>query len=202
MELRRYPFTLTTCSTAQEAIEACQNTAFDGILMDVSMPVVDGIEACRRIRATPLNQRTPLIFISAVRIGTDWITEGIEAGGIDYLVKPYALPELLAKLRMLVRLSRQDRVALAGERHRALLEVAGGTAHELAQPLTTAQILLERLIKQEEPPTREQLTQLHDCLESTTTILRQIQNLNTYITKPYAHGQILDLERSSMNPLG
>lgn len=202
MELKRYPFTLTTCSNAEGAIEACQNTAFDGILMDVSMPGLDGIEACRRIRSTPLNQRTPLIFISAVRIGTDWITEGIEAGGIDYLVKPYALPELLAKLRMLVRLSRQDKAALAGERHRALLEVAGGTAHELAQPLTTAQILLERLLKQEAPPTREQLTQLHDCLESTTTVLRQIQNLNTYITKPYAQGRILDLELSSMNPLG
>ena len=202
MELRHYPFVLTTCSSAEGAIEACQTTAFDGILMDVSMPVVDGIEACRRIRSTPLNQRTPLIFISAVRIGTDWITEGIEAGGIDYLVKPYALPELLAKLRMLVRLSRQDRAALSGERHRALLEVAGGTAHELAQPLTTAQILLERLIKQDTPPTKEQLTQLHDCLESTTTILRQIQNLNTYITKPYAQGRILDLELSSMNPLG
>jgi len=202
MELRRYPFTLTTCSNAEAAIEACQHTAFDGILMDVSMPVVDGIEACRRIRSGPLNQRTPLIFISAVRIGTDWITEGIEAGGIDYLVKPYALPELLAKLRMLVRLSRQDRAALTGERHRALLEVAGGTAHELAQPLTTAQLLLERLLKQEDPPSREQLTQLHDCLESTTTILRQIQNLNVYITKPYAQGHILDLKRSSQSPIG
>jgi len=202
MELKRHPFVLTTCSNADEAIEACQATAFDGILMDVSMPGLDGIEACRRIRATPLNHRTPLIFISAVRIGTDWITEGIEAGGIDYLVKPYALPELLAKLRMLVRLSRQDKAALAGERHRALLEVAGGTAHELAQPLTTAQILLERFLKQDEPPTREQLTQLHTCLQSTAAILRQIQNLNTYITKPYAQGQILDLEQSSRGLLG
>ena len=92
MELKRHPFVLTTCTNAEEAIKACETASFDGILMDVSMPVVDGIEACRRIQATPLNQRTPLIFISAVRIGTDWITEGIEAGGIDYLVKPYADP--------------------------------------------------------------------------------------------------------------
>nr|WP_320133703.1 response regulator [uncultured Holophaga sp.] len=200
MELKRYPFALTTCSSAEEAIAICADTAFEGILMDVSMPVVDGIEACRRIRAHPLNARTPLIFLSAVRIGTDWITEGIEAGGIDYLVKPYALPELLAKLRMLVRLSRQDQAALAGERHRALLEVAGGTAHELAQPLTKAQLMLEKLLRQEASPTREQLGQLHDCLEETTGILRQIQNLNTYITKPYAQGQILDLVQSSRNP--
>jgi len=197
MELKRYPFALTTCTSAEGAIEACMTSPFDGILMDVSMPVVDGIEACRRIRGTALNHRTPLIFISAVRIGTDWITEGIEAGGIDYLVKPYAFPELLAKLRMLVRLSRQDRAALAGERHRALLEVAGGTAHELAQPLTTAQLLLEKLLRQEDPPSPAQLTQLHDCLESTTAVLRQIQNLHTYITKPYAQGHILDLAMSS-----
>ena len=201
MELRRYPFELTTCNSAEEAISICQTKAFEGILMDVSMPSVDGIEACRNIHNSPMNQRTPLIFLSAVRIGTDWITEGIEAGGIDYLVKPYALPELLVKLRMMVRLSRQDQAALAGERHRALLEVAGGTAHELAQPLTKAQFILDRLLNLEEPPTREQLTQLHETLEVTTKILRQIQNLNTYITKPYAHGKILDLKESSKNPV-
>lgn len=197
MELKRQPFALTLAQSAEEAIERCKELSFEGILMDVSLTGMDGIEACRQIRELPLNQRTPLIFLSAVRVGQDWISEGIEAGGIDYLIKPYAFPELLAKLRMLVRLHRQDQAALAGERHRALLEVAGGTAHELAQPLAAAQIILDHLIKSAEPPSPQQLMTLRECLYNTSRVLGQIQRLHTYITKPYAKGRILDLALSS-----
>lgn len=198
MELKREPFVLTLASSGEEAVEVCRGITFDGILMDVSLQGgMDGIQACREIMQLPLHRRTPLIFLSAVRVGTDWIREGIEAGGLDYLVKPYALPELLAKLRMMVRLSRQEQIALAGERHRALLEVAGGTAHELAQPLAAAQILLDGMARSETPPTRQQLGNLRDCLENLGRVLHQIQHLNTYITKPYAEGRILDLEQSS-----
>jgi DNA-binding response OmpR family regulator len=197
MELKHHPFLLTLAQSAEEAIEHCREKAFEGILMDVSLTGMDGIEACRKIRELPLNERTPLIFLSAIRVGQDWISEGIEAGGIDYLIKPYAFPELLAKLRMMVRLHRQDQAALAGERHRALLEVAGGTAHELAQPVAAAQILLDHLVKMPGPPTPQQLATLRECLQNTVRVLAQIQRLHTYITKPYAKGRILDLALSS-----
>ncbi len=199
MELRNHPFALTLARNAEEALDFCHRISFEGILMDVSLEGMDGIEACRRIREIPLNHRTPLIFLSAVRIGQDWVSEGIEAGGIDYLVKPYAFSELLAKLRMLVRLSRQDMASLAGERHRALLEVAGGAAHELAQPLATAQLLLDQILRNPGSPSRDQLALLRDTLASTTSVLTQIQNLHTYITKPYASGRILDLALSSQS---
>jgi CheY-like chemotaxis protein len=199
-ELRGQPFTPTLVQSGPDAIEACERLVFEGILMDVSLPGMDGIEACRQIRQSPLNGATPLIFISAVRIGEDWVKEGIESGGIDYLTKPYVLSELLVKLRMMVRLSRQREAALAGERHRALLEVAGGTAHELAQPLSSAQLLLDRILTSTKPPTPAELHDLRDCLENTAKVLHQIQNLHTYITKPYATGRILDLALSSRPP--
>jgi two-component system, cell cycle response regulator len=197
MELKNHPFVLTLAQSAEEAIEHCRERIFEGILMDVSLTGMDGIEACRQIRELPLNERTPLIFLSAVRVGQDWISEGIEAGGLDYLIKPYAFPELLAKLRMMVRLHRQDEAALAGERHRALLEVAGGTAHELAQPMAATQILLDHLVKSAEPPTPQQMVTLRECLQNMARVLAQIQRLHTYITKPYAKGRILDLALSS-----
>jgi two-component system cell cycle response regulator len=196
-ELRHSPFQLALVQTGADALDLCRRQAFEGILMDVSLPVMDGIETCRHLRQCPLNADTPLIFISAVRIGEDWITAGIEAGGMDYLTKPYAVSELKAKLSMMVRLSRQRQAALAGERHRALLEVAGGTAHELAQPLASAQILLDSLLHTSTPPSKDQLSELRDCLANTNRILHQIQNLHTYITKPYASGRILDLAQSS-----
>jgi len=200
MELRNHPFVLTMARTGEEAVEFCRRLPFEGILMDVSLEGMDGIEACRSIQQIPLNARTPLIFLSAVRIGQDWVSDGIEAGGIDYLVKPYAFSELLAKLRMMVRLSRQDQAAIAGERHRALLEVAGGTAHELAQPLAKAQLLVDQILRNEASPSHEQLIALRESLGSTNRVLAQIQHLHTYITKPYATGRILDLALSSQGP--
>jgi CheY-like chemotaxis protein len=170
-ELRHAPFALTLAQSAAEALDLCAAQPFEGILMDVSLPVMDGIEACRRLRRLPLNAQTPLIFVSAVRIGEDWIAAGIEAGGVDYLVKPYVLSELMAKLGMMVRLSRQREAALAGERHRALLEVTGGAIRELAQPLAWARSLLDRILLAPAPPSREQLEELGDCLARAGLVL-------------------------------
>jgi len=197
LELKRQPFVLTCVDSAREALERCGQETFEGILMDVSLPEVDGIEVCRRIRAGGPNARTPLIFLSAMRVGEDWVAQGLEAGGQDYLTKPYSFPELLAKLRMMVRLSRQSEAVMASERRQTLFEVAGGAAHELSQPLAAAQILADQLAKQNAPASPEQIQQLRAFLGQTAHILHQIQNLRTYVTKPYASGQILDLAQSS-----
>lgn len=202
LELKRHPFVLTCVETAREALAHCEQTTFEGILMDVSLPEMDGIEVCRRLRRTGLNTHTPVIFLSAMRVGEDWVTQGLEAGGMDYLTKPYSFPELLAKLRMMVRLSRQSEALMASERQQIVIEVAGGAAHELAQPLASAQLLADQLSKQNAPASAEQLAQLRAFLTQTAQILRQIQNLHSYVTKPYASGQILDLAESSRPDLG
>jgi len=202
LELKRQPFTLTCVESAREALELCAQQTFEGILLDVSLPEMDGIEACRHLRKSGLNSHTPVIFLSAMRVGEGWVTQGLEAGGMDYLTKPYSFPELLAKLRMMVRLSRQSEALLASERQQALIEVAGGAAHELAQPLASAQLLADHLVKQQGSATPEQLDQLRAFLDQTAQILRQIQNLHTYVTKPYASGHILDLAQSSRPEAG
>lgn len=200
LEFKRHPFALTLARSAQEALDACAREEFEGILMDVGLPGMDGLEACRRIRQGGLNAHTPVIFLSAMRGGEDWLTRGLEAGGLDYILKPYAFAELLAKARVMVRLSRQERALLEAQREQALLEVAGGAAHELAQPLASAQILLDQLDLSRSAPSAAQLQMLKDCLKDLATVLRQIQNLHSYVTKPYADGRILDLALSSRNP--
>ncbi len=194
--LEGHPFRLTAASSGSEAVERCGATAFEGILMDVHLPGMSGLEACRKIQESPLNGRTPLIFISAYRIGGEAMVAGLEAGGMDYLSKPYSLPELLAKLRMMVRLSRQQRAVLESERQRALLEVAGGAAHELSQPLSRVQLMVDQWELQGARPTPEQISQVQEILSKVNGMLHQFQNLRTYVTKPYATGEILDLEES------
>lgn len=196
LQLKEQPFRLTLASSSTEALALCGTRVFEAILSDVAMPGMDGLEFCRRLQETP-NARTPLIFLSAHRVGDDWITRGLDAGALDYLGKPYSLPELIAKLRVMVRLSRQQAALSESQRQDALMEVAGGAAHELSQPLASARLLLDILERQRGHPSPEQMSQLRDFVDRTGSILDQIRNLRVYVTKPYpAGGPILDLERS------
>jgi len=70
------------------------------ILMDVRMPVLNGYEACKRIRAEPRLQEVPLILLS-VR-GADATREGYDAGATEYIVKPFALETLLRRVSELL----------------------------------------------------------------------------------------------------
>ena len=72
----------------------------DAVVLDVMMPVIDGLETCRRLRAS--GDRVPVLMLTARRAVGDRVT-GLDAGADDYLVKPFALEELLARLRALLR---------------------------------------------------------------------------------------------------
>jgi two-component system, OmpR family, response regulator MprA len=77
-------------------------TAADAVVLDVLMPGIDGLEVCRRIRST--GSRVPVLMLTARDEVSDRVA-GLDAGADDYLVKPFALEELLARLRALLRRS-------------------------------------------------------------------------------------------------
>jgi two-component system response regulator MprA len=72
----------------------------DALVLDVMMPVMDGLEVCRRIRQG--GDRTPVLMLTARHELSDRVA-GLDAGADDYLVKPFALEELLARVRALLR---------------------------------------------------------------------------------------------------
>ena len=72
----------------------------DAVLLDVSMPRLDGLEACRRLRSD--GNSLPVLMLTARDEVTDRVA-GLDAGADDYVVKPFALEELLARLRALLR---------------------------------------------------------------------------------------------------
>ncbi|EKE18345.1 MAG: hypothetical protein ACD_10C00026G0003 [uncultured bacterium] len=82
----------------QEAVERFQSEMPDLILLDIMMPVMDGFEAARRIKAMARERWTPIIFLSALNRDEN-LVEGLEAGGDDYLTKPINFVVLEAKLR-------------------------------------------------------------------------------------------------------
>ncbi|MGK5730586.1 response regulator transcription factor [Streptomyces sp. URMC 124] len=83
-----------------EALSSVAATPPGAIVLDLAMPVLDGLAVCRRLRA--LGDRTPVLVLTARDAVSDRVA-GLDAGADDYLVKPFALDELLARLRALLR---------------------------------------------------------------------------------------------------
>jgi two-component system response regulator MprA len=98
LNLERYEVDLA--QDGREALERVSVTRYDAIVLDVSMPQLDGLEACRRLRSA--GDRTPVLMLTA-RDAVDDRVAGLDAGADDYLVKPFALRELQARLRALLR---------------------------------------------------------------------------------------------------
>ncbi|MDD2733389.1 MAG: response regulator [Desulfuromonadaceae bacterium] len=86
-----------SCGT--EALQILEGTAPDLVLLDVNMPGMDGYAVCRAIRAGDATREIPVIFLTGQR-DTEFIVNGFEAGGSDYLLKPYEGRELLARVRV------------------------------------------------------------------------------------------------------
>ena len=83
-----------------EALARAADTPPDLLVLDVTMPIMGGLEACRQLRAA--GDRTPILMLTA-RDGISDRVAGLDAGADDYLVKPFALQELLARVRALLR---------------------------------------------------------------------------------------------------
>jgi two-component system, OmpR family, response regulator MprA len=98
LALERYDVQLA--DDGQQALDILAEGVVDAIVLDVSMPRIDGIEVCRRLRAA--GDRTPVLMLTA-RDAIDDRVDGLDAGADDYLVKPFALRELNARLRALLR---------------------------------------------------------------------------------------------------
>jgi DNA-binding response OmpR family regulator len=90
----------------EDGLEAASTTSYDVIVLDLMLPRLDGLEVTRRLREQRVE--TPILMLTA-RDGVDDRVAGLEAGADDYLVKPFALREVVARLRALTRRHVPDR---------------------------------------------------------------------------------------------
>jgi two-component system response regulator MprA len=107
--LRLGGYEVELADNGQQALTLTQRGGYGALVLDVAMPPPDGLEVCRRLRAR--GDRTPVIMLTAREAVSDRV-DGLEAGADDYLVKPFAIEELLARIRALMR-----RAAPRGEGH-------------------------------------------------------------------------------------
>jgi two-component system response regulator MprA len=103
--LRANGYDVAVANDGTEALRAIDGAPFDVVVLDVLMPRRNGIDVCRTLRAA--GNRVPILILTARDTVSDRVA-GLEAGADDYLVKPFALEELIARLRALVRRTTAD----------------------------------------------------------------------------------------------
>ena len=152
--------TADLAATGLDGVWLATEHPYDVVVLDVMLPDVDGLEVCRRIRA--VDDGTPILMLTALGAVPDRVA-GLGAGADDYLVKPFAFDELLARLRALARrgvVRRSDELTVGDLR----LDLAGHVVHRGTTEVTlTAQefALLEAMARRPgEVLSRERLLHL------------------------------------------
>jgi DNA-binding response OmpR family regulator len=98
--LREHAYAVDVAGDGVTALEQAGTNDYDLIILDILLPRLNGLDVCRRLRAEGLS--VPILMLTA-RAGPDQRVEGLDVGADDYLPKPYHFPELLARVRALLR---------------------------------------------------------------------------------------------------
>jgi len=112
--LEQANITVLVATDGASAIKLLAHVTPDLILMDAMMPVMDGFETCRQIKADPALTHLPVIFMTGLS-DTRHVVLGLEAGGVDYVAKPIVVDELFARIRVHLanaRIANRARIAL------------------------------------------------------------------------------------------
>lgn len=100
--LEREGYSFLGLMTGKGALEFCRRERPDLLILDIALPYCDGLEICRQLRGSPDLASLPIVFLTARASETDRIL-GLEMGGNDYMVKPFSVRELLARIRVQLR---------------------------------------------------------------------------------------------------
>lgn len=143
--------------------------AYDALVLDIGLPGIDGLETLRRVRAQ--GSHLPVLMLSA-RDGIDARVVGLESGADDYLVKPFALSELVARLRALVRrhdMRRSEQLILAALRYDAAARRAWVDGHAVALSARECVVLQYLMLRTGQIVPREQLAALVPGWDASTS---------------------------------
>lgn len=119
--------------SGEQAIARASLRRPDLVLLDIAMPGMNGVEACKRLRTLPGLDDLPILFVTAANDRASLVT-AFAAGAVDYITKPFVVEELLARVRTHIELKRaRDRLAAMVREREDVIDVV---AHDLKNPLT------------------------------------------------------------------
>jgi signal transduction histidine kinase len=139
--LGEHGYEVRAVTTGRQALQAAEQAPPDLILLDISMPEMDGYEVCRRLKASERSRHVPVIFLTASADTADMVL-AFDAGGVDYVTKPFQFEEVLARVKAHVALERaQSELAASYARLRALEQLRDDlvsmVVHDMRSPLAS-----------------------------------------------------------------
>ena len=173
--LQREGYLIEQAENGVAALEIVQSTPLDLILLDVSMPKMDGFEVCQRLKADPKTNEIPVIFITALD-STEDKGKGFEVGGVDYIVKPIQETDVLARVRTHLQIR-----SLQKNLRNQIAELdafAHTVAHDIKNPLAVLVGYVELLqMDNEGITTAERAKYLNEMLAQGKKLFRIIEEL-------------------------
>lgn len=172
--LKKENYHVTVAQNGLQALKAVQTVKPDLILLDIMMPELDGFETCKRLKASPLTEDIPVIFLTA-RVETEDVVKGFGVGAIDYVTKPFNPVELLARVNTQLQLSKTQQQLKEAHSHMVQTEkmaslgtLVAGVAHEINNPVNFVTMSMESL----EDEVAEHKAFLNDLLEEEPKLMK------------------------------
>jgi len=109
--LKHSGYDVVEAFSGQEALLLAQSQELEGIVLDVQMPGMDGFEVCRRLKSDPKTAEIPVMFVSGTLTDEASVIKGLQLGANEYVVKPVANSELLARVSVMVRIKEAEEEA-------------------------------------------------------------------------------------------
>jgi len=187
--LERRGFGVDYAADGLDGLRLATENSYDVIILDLMLPRLDGLEVCRRLR-NESKRATPVLMLTA-RDTLDDKIRGLEAGGDDYLVKPFAIQELEARVRALIRRDRRQVSAEVLQVGDLVLDTATLRVHRDGRDLQLSPIALRLLtILMRESPrvvSRRDIEReiWSDSLPDSDTLRSHLYNLRKVIDKPF-----------------
>ena len=192
--LKKKPIRMLRASSGFECLEIAAKQNPDIIVLDIQMPEMDGFETLRRLRANPITERIPVIFLTAAKKDPKSIEEGLLLGASEYLTKPIDIDELLVRVRSIFKLYRIER-----ELEETRAKFMAMLVHDLRSPLGGIKSVFELLIdlsKEAKVYGPEIIQIVESALASSTGLLDLVNDLLDL--SKYQAGQV-QLDRATVD---
>lgn len=197
--LEKEKYQVAEAYSGRMALDAIKEAKPDLIILDIMMPEMDGIEACKRIKADKDTKMIPVIMLTSMSNVKDKV-QGLNAGANDYITKPFNPEELIARVKAQLRIKFLENELLRKEEVEAVVKMGIATAHEINNPLTVIIGNLELLLIKKENLSEEDSTNLNSILESAMRIkeiVSKMINITRVVETEYAQGKkMIDIWRS------